>query len=245
MSSPSALSSTHFPFHHLCFSHLLANNLGKVKSMIVMDFSGVMLFFAVVYVYDNWFENMLLWQGQILICTIWMLRTSFMNSTYAIDRALTMDHCPKEHRGKMASIETFFSATWCGSAMFGGYLIETMSLLNSFICTANIQLFAVTFNLFLFKYAYKGKFGKELNKLGGGTGVKGTEDNLIDESQNDKKQLLDISAEHCRKSNASKNMSVNMCLDDNENSMLNVKSGINDSAPENLYKRNDKDNSFV
>lgn len=168
-----------------------------------------------------------------------------MNSTYAIDRALTMDHCPKEHRGKMASIETFFSATWCGSAMFGGYLIETMSLLNSFICTANIQLFAVTFNLFLFKYAYKGKFGKELNKIDGGTGVKGTEDNLIDDDdvQNDKKQLLDISAEHCRKSNANKSMSVNMSLDDNKDSM--VKSGINDSVPENLYKRNNKDNSCV
>lgn len=72
-----------------------------------------------------------------------------------------MDHCPKEHRGKMSSIETFFSATWCGSAMFGGYLIETMSLLNSFISTANLQLFAVSFNVFLYKYAYKGGFSQD------------------------------------------------------------------------------------
>jgi len=87
----------------------------------------------------------------MLIVTLWILRTGFMNSTFAIDRALTMDHCPKEHRGKMNSIETFFSATWCGSAMFGGYLIQTMSLLNSFAFTASLQFVGVSLNVSLFK----------------------------------------------------------------------------------------------
>jgi len=35
------------------FAQILATHLSKVKSMIIMDLSGVSLFFAVVYVYDN------------------------------------------------------------------------------------------------------------------------------------------------------------------------------------------------
>lgn len=67
-----------------------------------------------------------------------------MNSSQAIDRSITMDHTPKHHRGKWNAIETFFTASWCGSAVIGGVLIEGSSIIFNFEITCLLQLFATT-----------------------------------------------------------------------------------------------------
>lgn len=53
-----------------------------------------------------------------------------------------MDHTPKQHRGKWNAIETFFEASWCGSAVIGGELIQGSSIIFNFQISSFMQLFA-------------------------------------------------------------------------------------------------------
>lgn len=87
----------------------------------------------------------------IMVASSYVLRTAVMNSSYGLDRAITMDHTPKKHRGKWNSIDSFYAASWCGSAMFGGELIEYSSIIDNFTITACMQLVAVSCNLLLFR----------------------------------------------------------------------------------------------
>mmetsp|Transcript_9203 Transcript_9203/g.14146 ORF Transcript_9203/g.14146 Transcript_9203/m.14146 type:complete len:538 (+) Transcript_9203:169-1782(+) len=75
-------------------------------------------------------------------CTLFVLRTSLMNSTTPLTKSLLMDVVPKENRAKWSAIESVSMFSWSGSAALGGILVGLKGILFNFSITAGIQFIA-------------------------------------------------------------------------------------------------------
>lgn len=63
-----------------------------------------------------------------------------MNSVKPLTKSIIMDIVPKEQRAKWTAAEAINMASWSGSAMLGGYLIDKYGIVPSFITTAVLQV---------------------------------------------------------------------------------------------------------
>ena len=112
---------------------------GRCRVSVLFKWTGVFLMWTLAIVYR---QDVPRW----LVCTIYILRTAFMNSTSALTRSVLMDHVPPSERARWAALESFNMFSWSGSAALGGYLVGTIGMVPLFCTTAAIQ-FLATFPL--------------------------------------------------------------------------------------------------
>ena len=77
-----------------------------------------------------------------LICTMFVIRTGFMNSTSPLTKSILMDNVPAKERGRWSALESVNMFSWSGSAAFGGFLVSFDGLLFNFSVTAALQFLA-------------------------------------------------------------------------------------------------------
>ena len=109
----------------------LASRIGRVQASMWFSFSGVTCLFSLAYL-DN----------LPLVILVFILRGALQNSIYPIDRSMIMDFVPSDQRGRWNSIESLSAMTWSGSAVVGGYLMDSHDYRYTFTITAWIYLAA-------------------------------------------------------------------------------------------------------
>lgn len=110
----------------------LAKLIGRAQAAVLCDAIGSACIFAL------WYDKTPVWATIM----IYLMRTSAMNSSYPIQRAILMDVIPKKDRGKWNSVENLTSFTWTGSAMAGGYLVSNFGYRFTFLITGGLYIIA-------------------------------------------------------------------------------------------------------
>ena len=119
----------------------LSHHLGRVSTTITCKLFGVSLLFLMCLLdYHH--------VSAFAVIPVYILRTALMNSTKPLTRSIIMDAVPKEDRGKWNSLESVTMATWSGSAVLGGLLVDKYGFLFNNLITASLQLVS-TLPLFL------------------------------------------------------------------------------------------------
>jgi MFS family permease len=109
----------------------IASRIGRVQSSLIFSISGVACLFSLAYL-----ENL------VAVIVVFILRGALQNSIYPIDRSIIMDFVPSDQRGRWNSIESISAMTWSGSAVLGGFLMDSHDYRYTFVITAWIYLAA-------------------------------------------------------------------------------------------------------
>lgn len=118
-----------------------SRRLGRVSTTIGFKLAGVSLLFLMCYLdYTK--------ATAALVVPVFVARTALMNGTKALTRSIVMDSVPKEGRAKWNSLESVTGATWAGSAVIGGLLVDRYGFFGNNLATAALQ-FVSTLPLFL------------------------------------------------------------------------------------------------
>ena len=92
---------------------------GRCRVAILFKWVGVLFMVTMIG------ASLLSWPTW-LVCTLYVLRSAFMNSTSALTRSALMDSVPSRERGKWAAIESVNTFSWSGSAALGGYVLSLL-----------------------------------------------------------------------------------------------------------------------
>jgi MFS family permease len=114
----------------------VAAGLGRVQSTMIFSALGVACLFLLAYL-----------QNLPLVIFIFILRGAFSNSIYPIDRSILQDYISSSTRGRWNSIESISAMTWSGSAVIGGYLMDSHDYRYTFVITGWIYLVACVFRI--------------------------------------------------------------------------------------------------
>eukprot|EP00922_Rhytidocystis_sp_ex-Travisia-forbesii_P014576 GHVS01021788.1.p1 GENE.GHVS01021788.1~~GHVS01021788.1.p1 ORF type:complete len:417 (-),score=70.84 GHVS01021788.1:1009-2259(-) len=137
----------------------LSKPLGRAQAVTLWQIMGILLLLVMVYVEDI----------RILLLAF-LLRGSFSNAVYPIDRSIIMDYVSSKNRGKWNAVESLTSMTWSGSAVVGGLLADTHDYRYTFLITAGIYTVSLAMYLPLLwlvprveKDAVRVAMGRKLN----------------------------------------------------------------------------------
>jgi hypothetical protein len=108
---------------------------GRCKVAVLFKWTGISFMLLMVASYAR---GLPVW----FVCLMYVLRTSFMNSTSALTKSVLMDNIPKEERGKWSAMESVNMFSWSGSAALGGLLVGYEGIVFNFCVTACLQLLA-------------------------------------------------------------------------------------------------------
>jgi len=111
----------------------LAQRFGRLHIVVLHKWVGVIFMFAMIGAYMTGFHS-------VVVCTLYVLRTAFMNSTGALSRSMLMDYVSTTERGKWSALESVNMFTWSGSAALGGLLVGKLGILPVFALTAILQI---------------------------------------------------------------------------------------------------------
>lgn len=114
----------------------VASRIGRVQSSMIFSLSGVACLFSLAYL-----------ESLPLVILVFIFRGALQNSIYPIDRSIIMDFVPSDERGRWNSIESISAMTWSGSAVIGGYLMDSHDYRYTFVITAWIYLIACVFRI--------------------------------------------------------------------------------------------------
>ena len=109
----------------------VAAKIGRVQSSMLFSLCGVLCLFSLAYL-----------ESLPLVVFVFILRGAFQNAIYPIDRSIIMDFVPSDQRGRWNSIESISAMTWSGSAVIGGYLMDSHDYRYTFVITGWIYLVA-------------------------------------------------------------------------------------------------------
>ena len=113
----------------------LSTRFGRCRVSVSFKWTGIVLMWVLVATYK-------LGQPRWVVCTIYIIRTAFINSTGALTRSVLMDNVPPSERGRWAALESLNMFSWSGSAALGGYLVGVIGMVPLFCTTAGIQFLA-------------------------------------------------------------------------------------------------------
>lgn len=125
------------PASHLC--HVAANVFGgRVASIMVFKFFGISLLLC-MWALEKYAREFSIVKHPIVMCLLYLCRTSIINSTYPLEESILMDTCPASQRSRWKSLESISQFGWCGSAALGGVLCDHHGYGFTFLVTACIQ----------------------------------------------------------------------------------------------------------
>eukprot|EP00605_Chrysophyceae_sp_TOSAG23-4_P001161 GSChrysophyteH1.ASY1.ANO1.1269.1 assembled CDS len=121
----------------------LSRKYGRILVTCCVKSLGVILLFAmaVLTIKVSKHQPGAIWVWTIIL--IYLVRTALMNSTKPLTKSILMDFVPKHQRGRWQSLESVNMATWSGSAVLGGYLIDEYGFAGIFCATAVMQACAM------------------------------------------------------------------------------------------------------
>jgi len=109
----------------------VASKMGRAHAGILFQFTGIAFLIGMCHVSNVW-----------IMIVFFILRGSFQNAGYPIDKSIIMDYVPSHRRGLWNAIEQITSVTWSGSAVLGGILADVRDYRYTFMITACIYVFA-------------------------------------------------------------------------------------------------------
>jgi MFS family permease len=107
------------------------SRIGRVQGSLLFSLGAVACLFTLAYV-----------RYLPLVILVFILRGALQNSIYPIDRSIVMDFVPSDQRGRWNAVESLSAITWSGSAVVGGYLMDTHDYRFTFVITGYIYLAA-------------------------------------------------------------------------------------------------------
>lgn len=129
-----------FVFSPLCIAAFtvvakqVAERIGRIKATIIFESTGSLLLMLMSFLHHRGVSNP--W----LMIPIYLLRTSFMNCTYALCESVLMSAVPSNERSRWKSLESIAAFSWTGSAVVGGVLSDARGYAFAFGITAVVQL---------------------------------------------------------------------------------------------------------
>ena len=99
--------------------------IGRAWAAMAANALGTAALFALCTVQAPW-----------LAVLTYLLRTALMNASYAVQRGILMDVVSKGSRGRWSSLANLTAATWSGSSLVGGLLVDRFSFRAVFFGTA-------------------------------------------------------------------------------------------------------------
>ena len=129
-------------------AEIIGTKIGRVQAAALFKWSGILSYILLIVAYKCHF-------AKLLICTLFVLRTSFMNSTGALTKSVLMDHVPSNERAKWSIVESLNAFSWSGSAFIGGVLVKKEGILFNFYVTIALQTAATLPLVCLFKRVKK------------------------------------------------------------------------------------------
>jgi len=129
-------------------AEIIGAKIGRVQAAALFKWSGIFSYILLIVAYKYHF-------AKLLICTLFVLRTSFMNSTGALTKSVLMDHVPSNERAKWSILESLNAFSWSGSAFIGGVLVKKEGILFNFYVTIALQTAATLPLVCLFKRVKK------------------------------------------------------------------------------------------
>ena len=121
------------------FAQWLSLSWGRIPSTLTLKSAGVALLIIICRLTTrrSFMENEVLRNWTLAI--IFIFRTGLMNACKPLTRSVIMDNVPKSDRAKWSSLESVNMATWAGSAVLGGYIVDTFDIVDNFFVTAIAQ----------------------------------------------------------------------------------------------------------
>jgi MFS family permease len=111
----------------------LAKRLGRIQAAILLESIGIV--FLLVMAILKYVEAP---RGYLV--PVFLLRTGFMNSTYAIFESVLMDSVPSSERSRWKSLEAVAAVGWTGSSVIGGLVADRSGeYATAFLLTASLQ----------------------------------------------------------------------------------------------------------
>lgn len=121
----------------------LSSKIGAKWSIVFFSLSGTACMFTLATTqYWNMGESSDSLGIQILVGLVCVLRSSLLNSTAGVQDSLLMDHVDDQDKTAFNGVECLNTATWVGSAVIGGLLIEWHGYYLCFFSTGVIYLLA-------------------------------------------------------------------------------------------------------
>jgi MFS family permease len=131
----------------------MSKTLGRVWATVLSKSIGTSLLLLLAYqahLYIYYLEEVGLppeqhpWYCSVpAILMVFLVRTVIMNTTKPLTRSIVMDAVPRGQRGRWQGLESVNAATWSGSAVMGGWLIDKYGFVGVFVATALMQALAM------------------------------------------------------------------------------------------------------
>ena len=103
----------------------LSKAVGRAWAATLADAAGTAALFALCLVHSK-----------ALAIATYLVRSALMNASYSVQRGILMDVVKKDRRGFWSSLENLTAATWAGSSLVGGLLVQRYSFQTVFFATA-------------------------------------------------------------------------------------------------------------
>jgi hypothetical protein len=113
----------------------LGRRMGRIWSTVFQRIIGVSLLLVICYIASLPNPK----QYMCLISVLFIIRTGWMNSNKPNTKSIINDMVPNEQRGRWNSLEALNAASWSGSAMIGGWTVDTYGFVPVFTMTAILQ----------------------------------------------------------------------------------------------------------
>ncbi|KAL7578398.1 hypothetical protein ACA910_012796 [Epithemia clementina (nom. ined.)] len=120
----------------------LANVYGRCHISAYFKWVGVILMYLVIV-------SSQMGSPKWIICSLYVFRSAFINSTGALTKSVLMDNVPKKERAKWAALESLNMFSWSGSAALGGVVVGIIGIMPLFAATATMQLIGTIPLIFL------------------------------------------------------------------------------------------------
>jgi Na+/melibiose symporter-like transporter len=124
------------------FAQSLSHRYSRCQVAVAFKWFGVSMMFALIATYHY---NVSRW----IICLLYVLRSTFMNSTQPLTKSILFDSIPRDERGKWTALESVNTSAWSGSALIGAFLVREHGILLNFILTGSLQFLATLPLLFV------------------------------------------------------------------------------------------------
>lgn len=107
----------------------MASQVGPISATIIFRILGVGAMLVLAFVTDS----------TVVAVVAVLVRGGLMNSTTALVASVLNDHVSKSQRGKWAVVSMLGKGTWSGSALLGGFLVDTIGFRHMFAVTAVVH----------------------------------------------------------------------------------------------------------
>ena len=106
--------------------------MGRIGWSLITLVLGLALFVLIIIFREQW-------SNKLLMSILTVLRSVFMNSSSSTLSSVLIDNVPNSERGKWSALNSITSASWCGSALIGGWIIDNYSYGTIFFVTVILQ----------------------------------------------------------------------------------------------------------